>query len=261
MAKIFSHEVLDEISYGDFISELDGMGADFFDVKNIKKTAALMNRLFYNREFLSNHLNNILDDVVPVKGNLYTSQVFMLEKNDRYAIRAPLWLPARGDYGEEVFVYGMPHDHNFNILTMGYLGSGYKTKIWQYDSELVGGVVGERVNMSGEMEFTLSEGKLLFMEMNKDIHVQYPPAELSVSINIMQIKNVSKFQYLFDVVGKKIVRKVNEDTATSLFKMAQIIGNEDTANLLERIGCQFSGDVIGEAARKCAENLKDHLNA
>lgn len=149
-------------------------------------------RLARNPDFLADlairELASRCDDQVAT--NDYGAQVFLLRPSDgRFVVRANFWPgatdPAFRASGPAAFFYGMPHDHNFSFLTVGYLGPGYWSDHYEVDPGTIEGRVGEAIGMRFVERSRLDRGKLMLYRMRRDIHVQAPPDAFSVSINIL----------------------------------------------------------------------------
>ena len=85
-----------------------------------------------------------------VRDNQYSAQVIMLHSASKnFIVRANFW-PALKDSvirhsGTDPFFYGVPHDHNFSFLTVGYFGPGYWSDYYEYEYDEVVGYPGEEV--------------------------------------------------------------------------------------------------------------------
>ncbi|MFE0800390.1 hypothetical protein [Streptomyces sp. NPDC058812] len=56
----------------------------------------------------------------------------LLGSGPGWTVRADIWSPAdRNDAA--LHSYELPPDHNFSFLTVGHLGPGYRTEVWEYD--------------------------------------------------------------------------------------------------------------------------------
>jgi len=51
----------------------------------------------------------------------------------------------------------------------------------------------------------LSESKSLYLRRNHHIHIQYPPSNISASINLIPKQTITKQAFIFDLDNKKIV--------------------------------------------------------
>ena len=62
---------------------------------------------------------------------------------------------------------GSPHDHNFEFLTIGYHGPGYRSDHYEVDPQTIVGVVGEKVVLTPKGSSTLAPGQVM--------HLSRPP--------------------------------------------------------------------------------------
>ncbi len=60
-----------------------------------------------------------------------------------FFLRANMWPAAEDNMlkasGGTSFSFGLPHDHNFSFLTLGYFGPGYWSDYYTFDHEAVAG--------------------------------------------------------------------------------------------------------------------------
>ncbi|WP_251476406.1 hypothetical protein [Stenotrophomonas lactitubi] len=145
--------------------------------------------------------------------NRYSGQSFILARRSGFYLRVNLW-PAADDpfadvnrgHFDRFYVYGSQyaHDHNFDFLTIGLHGPGYQTDLWTYDNASVAGSVGEQVALTPQGRQRLAPGTMLLFRKSVDVHAQWPPETLSVSLNfIPEVTPVSE-QYLFDIHAGRI---------------------------------------------------------
>ena len=235
MAKIWEIEEENEIKFDEFIDELRYLDDKLFHEGNQIIVAKLLSRLYLNRSFLCELINKDLKGIIlSDEGNSYTSQVFLLHKDKRFKLRAPVWKPVTNKPGEEIFFYNIAHDHNFSFYTLGYLGPGYITKLYSYDSEKIVGYEGEKLEIKELESVALTEGKVMLYNANKDIHTQFPCEELSISINVID-NNILHDQYSFDTEKSCIKSRINASFSQLIINVGVAIGNENTIDLLRDI--------------------------
>ena len=177
--------------------------------------APLLKKLSNNTDFLAEIM---LEDLKSncqqqSKINHYSPQVIMLNppcKDLDFFLRANLW-PSNDNNllktsGAKSLFYDVPHDHNFNFLTVGYFGPGYISDYYEYDYSNVLGYPGEEVEMKFIERKRLEKGKLMLYRAHKDVHNQIQAESLSVTLNIMQSTWFThlKPQYIFDEKCQKI---------------------------------------------------------
>lgn len=239
MAKIYDIDTNEVITLDEMIEYLDAKGDRPLDT-NIEETALQLRKLCNDREFVINTILKDMEDEEKFnKKNVYTAQVFILHASPRYTIRICVWEPAVGRAGENVFFYEDPHDHNFKLLTVGYLGSGYKTELYKYDHNKTIGMDGEPVDVEYTDTINLDYQRVLFLEESSDIHTQLPPKEMSISLNILQPKKGRPLdQYSFNIekqdAGYKasIRDRLSERNIVSLVKLSNGYQKEKMTQML-----------------------------
>ncbi|MBO9826922.1 hypothetical protein J7373_01515 [Xanthomonas sp. A2111] len=168
----------------------------------------------------------------------YTPQSIILGGGDEFYVRANIWTPPRlsgaiKEQEERIFSYNLAHDHNFAFLTVGYFGAGYSTEIFDYDPKKITGYIGEKVDITPLEKTTLPKGKVMFYRMRRDIHIQHPPEELSISLNLMIISPESQHteQYFFDT---------NAGVISGIPEAAYVYRHASLATLLGEVGNETS---------------------
>jgi hypothetical protein len=195
----------------------------------------LLAGLANNRDFLADRVIAELKASYrdQLAANRYSAQVFLLHRSRRgYFIRANMW-PAERDAayaasGAAAFAYGLPHDHNFSFLTVGYWGPGYISDYYDYDAEAVDGRLGEPLNLRFVERSSLSEGTMMLYRAHRDIHSQLPPERLSVSLNIMDEGEAVPWrdQYIVDLESGTIARRPTVTAAEMLLRCAVHLTDE-----------------------------------
>lgn len=238
------------------ITDLQGFVAyvkkyvDFKDQSSIISASKELKKLHNNRSFITTLMNDELKSKGFQKNNLYAGQSLILHANRDFLVRAVIWTPeaqsnVRREMERDINFYGVAHDHAFNLLTVGYHGAGYKTDFFEYDRTKVMGYVGEDVAMTFLESTHLGFGEMLFMRESQDIHIQFPPTDLSISLNLMS-KNAADEtnieQFIFDVQRKKIIGYPHYGVSnrTGLIEMASLIGDGTTVDLLRSLAKNHS---------------------
>lgn len=133
---------------------------------------------------------------------------FILYSNERITIRLVMWLPLQGELDRTPYSYEEAHDHNFDFWTVNFFGGGYRTRLYDYDYDKVTGVNNEFVELSCYGDKILSPNTVMFYFRSKDVHTQYPPDELSVSLNLIVRPIKSKHQYEFQIDSDALEGKI-----------------------------------------------------
>src|SRR5262245_35080108 len=123
----------ESIEFNDFLEIFKAQGKDVLH-KDLDESALAIRKLVNNRHFVTDSLTRQLKNLKAFQaGNLYTTQVFLLDKQYSFFFRVCMWLPPENRPGETLYFYDTAHDHNFSFLTAGYHGAGYRTFIYGYD--------------------------------------------------------------------------------------------------------------------------------
>ncbi len=210
------------IAFNDFIAAIDAL-----------PTAPALGGLARNRDFLAQAMIAELKTHCSsqVSDNRYGPQVVMLHHaRGRYAVRANIW-PASDDVevranGAHAYFYGRAHDHNFDFLTVGYYGPGYVSDYYDYgegtDASVLTGYPGEPVPLRFVERSVLHEGRMLLYRAGIDIHCQWPPESLSISLNVMQVSPEIAWrnQYLIDIEDRSVIRPISFAASECLLAVA-----------------------------------------
>lgn len=197
----------DPIELDEFVARLDQQGVDLTHDDGIAAAAVLLARLHGNRRFLVDRALAALKDHCADQSaiNGYGAQVLLLHRRiGRHFVRANFW-PAMDDpvllaSGPQHYFYHVPHDHNFDFLTIGHIGPGYGSRWFTYDNAAISGFPGEPAGLRLIEEGVLAQGRLLHYRAHRDVHDQLPPSALSISLNIIPEDPAIVWhdQYLFD---------------------------------------------------------------
>ncbi len=223
-----------------------------YDEESLHHAAVQLRRLGNDRDFLGDMLVDELKRQQREDGgeNSYGPQVIMLKpagKGD-FFIRANIW-PSEDEHamrasGGGAFVYSLPHDHNFNFLTVGYFGPGYWSNYYEYDYDEVDGYQGEPVALRFVERSRLEEGKIMLYRAHVDVHDQAPADTLSVSLNIMHTTGAQAWldQYSFDLEASAIGRIISNGSSEAFVRIAVGLGSEEANDLATRFGHTHPSD-------------------
>ena len=261
MPRIIAADTEESWALGDLVEALETGGFDSRDEDVFASFGPALKKLANNRNFLADLMIQELKDRCDdqVRDNQYSAQVVMLHSASAgYIIRANFW-PALNDSvirhsGPDPFLYGVPHDHNFAFLTVGYLGSGYWSDYYEYEYGEVVGYPGEKVNLRFIEKARLDLGKVMLYRAHRDVHLQLPADDMSVSLNILETSHSSVFrdQYRFDVTENRIDSIMTRMSLEPMLALTAHFGGEDGADLLTEFAAGHPSDRI----RWCALRAK-----
>jgi hypothetical protein len=251
MPRVIDLEDSSACTLGECIAALDASGFDPRDEGSLLHAAGWLRRLGNDRDFLADIMIAELkqrhrhDDA----GNTYGPQVIMLSPlGGDHFLRANIW-PSRDESlfrasGGGPFVYELPHDHNFDFLTVGYFGPGYWSDYYEYDYETVAGAVGEGAGLRFVERSRLAPGKLMHYRAHRDVHSQLPPDTLSVSLNVMHSGGAQGWldQYRFDVGRNEIAGVLGPGASEVFLRIAVGLGGEEALDLAESFARNHSSE-------------------
>jgi hypothetical protein len=272
MPLVIPTDETDRIELDELVEYLFREKIDVGDHAALASTAPLLRRLANNRDFL---VDSVVDELKAFdtlqEGNNYSPQVFMLyppqRRGQMFFLRACFWPSAQEQLlavsGSDPFFYHKPHDHNFNFLTVGYLGPGYWSNYFEYDYESVVGYPGEAVDLRFIEKSRLHEGKVMLYRACVDVHDQLPADAFSVSLNIMEntLRAQHFDQYSFNVTTRRVKKIINRIGAPALFDAVSYLGDDGDRDLVAEIGRRHASNRIRYCALQSLSNAAPTLEA
>lgn len=252
----------------DYVDYLES-DVDTKDQDSVLGSADALRALSNNPDVMVAKLNRELGDLLNFQSfNRYTAQTFTLASRGNFFVRANVWMPPAPSadvrrWEDALQAYELPHDHDFSFLTVGALGPGYETQIWEYDPDSVVGYVGERVDLTYLETTTLDKGKVMFYRASEDVHSQHHPKELSVSFNLIVVdrEHQRPNQFVFDVENGTIASIPPNPAVLGpqvVCELAGYVGNSRTVNLLEDLTRSRARPRLRTAAYAALGVLEPH---
>lgn len=249
---------------GECVEALIASGFDPREEESLIHAAGWLRRLGNNRDFLADMMIDRLKDFSRSEEDqsAYGPQVIMLSRpSGEFFFRANIW-PSADEHmfrasGGASFVYGLPHDHNFDFLTVGYFGPGYWSDYYEFDYARVDGWTGEPAGLRFIEKSRLEPGKLMHYRAHRDVHRQLPPDALSVSLNIMHMTASQGWfdQYRFDVERNEVGAILNQGASEIFLRIAVGLGGEEARDLAEQFGSAHPSDRMRLAAWEARASL------
>jgi hypothetical protein len=238
---------------------------------SMREAAHALKALSNNREFFPKVINSWLEDYSDDLSVPMGDTSFVLAKWDRFVVRANFWMPSfllpdsvkmtSGQYG-----YLKPHDHPFNFLTVGYMGPGYTTLIYDNESAAERAAAADPAQLRLMETTMLPEGKLMLYRAYKDVHAQLAPETLSISLNLLVLPTSDTEQHIFNTdhgAVDKVIGSVSNPQA--LCQLALALGSSTSVPGLERLASRHKApeirrtalhslyQLVGEEARHACE--------
>ena len=257
MPRLIDADTDEKLELAELVEMLETGDFDAQDEDNFASWGIQLKKLANDRSFLADMMIAELKQRCEgqVRDNLYGPSVVMLHgRSTRFMMRANFW-PALNDSvvrhsGPDPFFYGVPHDHNFSFLTVGYLGPGYWSDYYEYDYGSVVGYPGESVNLRFVEKSRLEQGKVMLYRAHRDIHLQLPADAMSVSLNILERSPSSAFrdQYHFDLERSQIAGIMTRTSLEPMLALTAHYGGEDGEDLLRSFAAAHPSDRVRWAA-------------
>jgi hypothetical protein len=228
-------------------------------VEAMQAVADKFQALAANREFIRDALLAELKRIAAERHNLgsFAPQSFIIHRAPPFSLRLNLWLPPVGSSRKiqqeaRIYSYEKAHDHNFSLLTVGAGGPGYNTRVYEYDRNAIEGYEGEPVEMIHLEDTSLPTGKAMIYRPFQDVHVQLPPEEPSMSLNLLieEKEIVEQPQYFFDLKTSTVI-PMNDNEVGRRVSFLQAVGyfaDDSCAALLFDVARQSSNPAFRAAA-------------
>lgn len=204
--------------------------------------AHLLQRFSKNRYAIREHIDRC-GGIDMARKTFVPPQTFLVGSSARFSVRINVWPPIKNSefvsQESALYAYGLAHNHDFNFLTIGYYGGGYTTDLYQIAPEETLLPPGSTVNLKNYRCERLSEGRVIAFSAFEDLHTQYPPEELSISINLIPKRNpVGYDQAIFDTDVSKLVERVNTAAGriATTIDVATAYPAERTYELIAEVG-------------------------
>lgn len=237
-----SERVVTIEEYLDYVSTQ----VDLLDLDSVADSAPLLRGLAQDRELVVRRINEQVLGLF--RHNAAASaQVVFLGEGDGFYVRANIW-PSTADIAsgriyQDQFSYHLFHDHNYHFMTVGYSGPGYLTDIYEYDHDRLTGEIGEKVDFRHLESVHFTAGMVMLYRRSRDAHIQYPPDDLSISLNLMIASPGDRLrdQYFFDIETRTLAehsQQMEGSHRVSIIELAGHAGNEDTCEALQDLAAR-----------------------
>jgi hypothetical protein len=229
----------DSLTLEEYVRAIDDGGFDLTHHDDLVASAPLLRKLANNKTFLVERMFAQLRDQLRFQaGNMYAPEVLLLHSTRDYFVRANIWKPlSPAEEAIPGFQYDVCHDHNFDILTVGYLGPGYTCRSYRYEREGCEGRLGEEVELVDEGLFSLTNGRVALYRAKQDVHIQLPPGQICVSLNLIPRGPAqNEMQFQFDEGSGSICRYLNFSGVEAAIRVADVLQSSECVDALADIG-------------------------
>ena len=220
---------------------------DLRDQDSLAESALMLRGLANDRSLLATELNRRMISLLENAPDTSLGHSIMLGRGKEFYVRANIW-PTTADMTsgrthQDQFAYNLAHDHNFSFMTVVYLGTGYETDLYEYDYDKVEGFIGEPVDLRFVEKLRFGGGSVMLYRAGKDVHIQYPPEEMTITINLITALPESSVrdQYFFDMRTRTISGHPSElivSRRATFVRLAGYVGDANTQGLLHDLAAR-----------------------
>ena len=175
-----------------------------YDSKDMQVAASWLRALASAKTCLVARIMAELDDPQTFQvSNPGQAQSFLLHPGEYYTLRLMLWAPSEKKVLAPLS-YGFVHDHDFDLMSAGVYGPGYRTSLYQFDYDEPAHQHQGLARLNYQGEAGLKEGETIYYFASKDVHRQYSPVSLSVSVSLnllIRKPDAGIRQTVFDLSG------------------------------------------------------------
>ena len=239
MARLIPCAETQTLGIDEYLAEI----SDRVDVNNedsLAESAPLLRALANDRTLVVCQLNQMVERHFKAAA-LPSAQAILLGRGKDFFVRANIW-PSSADIAagriyQENFSYDLAHDHNFSFMTAAYHGSGYETDLYECDPASFSGYAGEPVTLRVLKKVRFGSGMVMLYRAHKDVHVQHPPKDMSITLNLMVSTPGMRLreQHFFDLQRSAISSHPAESEGSrrvGFLRLAGLLGDGNSEQLL-----------------------------
>jgi len=241
MVAIFEAERVKSLDADEVIDRVAKIAAPRGSPKFMEEAAHYLQRFNANEHVIRRHIEKH-GGLAKARHTFVPPQTFGLVIRDGLGLRANVWPTLRQSSpyaGQEMLLYAyeLPHNHDFTFLTVGHFGEGYETDLYEVDPDTITGEAGQKVKLENYSRQKLSSGRVLAFDSYSDLHTQFPPPELSVSINLVVLETgKTGEQVFFDTANQTVIGSIDEGTPGRMklaLDLAAAFPTDETVEILE----------------------------
>jgi len=249
MVAIFEAEKVKPLDADEVIDRVAKIEAPRGSPKFMEEAAHYLQRFNANEHIIRRHIESH-GGLSGARRTFVPPQTFGLVIRDGLGLRANVWPTLRQSSpyaGQEMLLYAyeLPHNHDFTFLTVGHFGEGYETDLYEVDPATLTGEAGQKVKLENYSRQQLSSGRVLAFDSYSDLHTQFQPEELSISINLVILETgKTGEQCFFDTANQTVIGGIDEGTVGRMkltLDLAAAFPTDETIEVLENFArtCRY----------------------
>ena len=217
-------------------------------------------------DLIAYHFNAEIQYVLNAKNEpRRVSSPFVIASAPNYCLQAKIWMPdgqADALHPASGLAAGVrhAHNHNFNVITIGYFGPGHIADLYVFSPKESGGEIGDRVDLRFSERVRIQKNCAVICRETVDAHAHVAPEALSISMSLSVFSESRQIadRFVFDPQASTLCGYV--DTAdvyrrASVVRLAGEVGNEQTLDLFDALLRRSPSHRVREAALAATARL------
>ena len=265
MAIVLKLDNEDRMSLREFVDHLETT-FDLEEADSLIGVAPHFRSLANDPDLIAYHFNAEIQCALNAKNEpRQVSSPLVIASAPGYCLQAKIWMPdAQADALRPPpgLVPGVrhAHNHNFNVMTIGYFGPGHIADHYVFNPKEGGNEVGDRVDLRFTERLRIQKNCAVICRETVDAHAHVAPEALSISMSLSIFGDNTQLadRFVFDPQASTLCGYV--DTAdvyqrASVVRLAGEVGNEQTLELFDALLRRSPSHRVREAALAATARL------
>lgn len=257
----------DRLSLREFVDHLETT-FDLEEADSLIGVAPHFRSLANDPDLIAYHFNAEIQYVLNAKNERRdVSSPLVIADAPNYCLQANIWMPdaqadaLRPPSGLSAGVRHA-HNHNFNVMTIGYFGPGHITDLYAFNPKAGGGELGDRVDLRFTERVRIQKNCAVICRETVDAHAHVAPDALSISMSLSIFSDNTQVadRFVFDPQASTIcgyVETADVYQRAAVVRLAGEVGNEQTLELFDALLRRSPCHRVREAALAATARLTD----
>ena len=245
MAIVLKLENEDRLTLPEFVDHL-ATTFDIDEADSLIGVAPYFRALANDPDLIACHFNAEIQRVLDAKDEPQpVSSPLSLASAAQYALQAKIWMPdtladslrAPSDQHQNA---RLAHNHNFNVMTIGYFGPGYFVDLYAFTAKDDRAEIEDSVDLRFTQRALVQKDCAVICREAVDAHAQVAPEALSISLSLSIFSERTSVtdRLVFDPQKSTICGHIESSDIyrrASIVRLAGEAGNEQTLELFDAL--------------------------
>ena len=267
MAIVLKLENEDRLSLLEFVDHLETT-FDLDEADSLIGVAPYFRALANDPDLIAYHFNAEIQRVLDAKEEPhYVSAPLDLANAPHYSLQAKIWMPdtlsdaLRPPSGQSQNIR-RAHNHNFNVMTIGYFGPGNIADLYAFNAKEDRAEIDDRVDLRFIQRVRIQKECAVICREGIDAHAHIAPEALSISMSLSIFSERTQLtdRLVFDPQTSTICGYVDSADIylrASVVRLAGEVGNEQTLELFDALLRRSPCRRVRAAALMAASRLPE----